>query len=117
MLLLNTSTSQVAASAMAKEDVRYRGASKPPRGALCSDHYEGKQGAHSQNKAFMYLAILAVSVVGVLFSYISYQRYLQEIVRSPLNYPKIIGENSSMPSENPERFWGTYRYGACIVNI
>ena len=36
---------------------------------------------------------------------------MREMVRRPLDAPKMIGSQATFPHNDPERFWGTYRSG------
>ena len=36
---------------------------------------------------------------------------MREMVRRPLDAPKMIGSEATFPHNDPERFWGTYRSG------
>ena len=36
---------------------------------------------------------------------------MREMVRRPLDAPKMIGSEATFPNNDPERFWGTYRSG------
>ncbi|KAL8604947.1 hypothetical protein ACOMHN_028575 [Nucella lapillus] len=56
-----------------------------------------------------YFGIVFVLLTVATAGYFTYQQHLQNIVITPLNTPNIIAANASIPSLNPDRFWGTYR--------
>jgi len=95
---------------MTRVDLRHRGPSRP-RGALDEDdvrkHSKAQGNSGSSSTTVFGLAVSVIAII--IFAYFRYQQYLQNIVNSRLDSPNIIGENSSLPSENPDRFWGTYR--------
>ncbi|RUS86055.1 hypothetical protein EGW08_006209 [Elysia chlorotica] len=50
-----------------------------------------------------------VVVMTLLITYFRFQQYLCDIIITPVDSDPIIPANGSLPSVNPERFWGTYR--------
>ena len=36
---------------------------------------------------------------------------MREMVRKPLDSPKMIADGASLAANDPDRFWGTYRSG------
>lgn len=57
------------------------------------------------------LVLLCVSIISIsvalYYQYLIYSREMR--VRTPLDSPKMLSENSSSPLLDPDRFWGTYR--------
>ena len=44
-------------------------------------------------------------------SYFWWVDQMREMVRRPLDAPKMISDGATLPDVDPERFWGTYRSG------
>ena len=94
---------------MTKSELRHRAHPKA-RGDIHHDEKDDPnwpydKGQMSRSHKRMGIAILVFMVS--LTAYFRYQQYLKDIVITPLASPSII--NSSLPSENPEMFWGSYR--------
>ncbi|ESN90459.1 hypothetical protein HELRODRAFT_70793 [Helobdella robusta] len=61
-----------------------------------------------QYAVIFFLGVLTASIIG---GYFWYFKFLKEIVITPFNAPRILNANSSLPINNFDRFWGSYRSG------
>ena len=93
---------------MGKTELRHRGP-KLRGGLMQEDAANDDKQPGGIDKSSKITGAVIVIVISVLISYYRYQQYLKDIVRTPLDSPRIISENSSLASVNPDRFWGTYR--------
>ncbi|XP_071090232.1 mannosyl-oligosaccharide glucosidase-like [Haliotis cracherodii] len=94
---------------MSKE-VRRR--SRPRDGPGPSKSYSrpSQKSSKSPGGLLTKLAISAVAAgVVLVIAYMRYQTSLKSAVKTPLQSPTILADNSSSAAENPDRFWGTYR--------
>ena len=64
------------------------------------------------DKSAWLVIILTPTIVISALMYYRYLDYMKELVRTPLDVPKVIGSSATSALEDPERFWGTYRSGA-----
>ena len=89
-------------------------AMKPPSSESATDapswppkKTKQQKSAWNSDRLKMYLipgTILAAVAISVY-----YNRYLANLVNTPLNEPKIVDESSYTSVENLDRFWGSYR--------
>lgn len=55
------------------------------------------------------LVLLSVVSISVALYYQHLVHLREMTVRTPLNSPKMLSENSTSPLMDPDRYWGTYR--------
>lgn len=75
-----------------------------------------KKKKHDQMSMKMNSAIFLAATAGLVImvsvgAYFWYDSWLQNLVRTPLDAPKLITTEMTSSAMDPERFWGTYRSG------
>lgn len=94
---------------MSKE-VRRRSRPRDALGPSKSYSRPSQKSSKSPGGLLTKLAISAVAAgVVLVIAYMRYQTSLKSAVKTPLQSPTILADNSSSAAENPDRFWGTYR--------
>ena len=66
-------------------------------------------GGMDKGAKFLIVAFPLVIISGI--AYVWYNAHLKELIKTPLDAPKIIGPHATSALEDPARFWGTYRSG------
>lgn len=62
-------------------------------------------------RAGWFIVIMTPIAVMTAISYFWWVDQMRERVRTPLDAPRLIGEDATLPYNDPGRFWGTYRSG------
>ena len=63
------------------------------------------------DKGAWIILILTPTVIFAAIGYYWHQDRMREMVRTPLDAPKMIGNTATSALEDPDRFWGSYRSG------
>ena len=74
--------------------------------------YEDPKWPYSQGKmdwSAVIFSFTALVVIVALLGYFWQQAQLRERVYTPLDTPKIISPEATLPKNDPSRFWGSYR--------
>jgi len=64
----------------------------------------------SSNSDRFKILLIPTALLAMLFSSWYYGIWLERLVNTPLNEPKIIDEKSYKSQNNLDRFWGSYRF-------
>lgn len=63
------------------------------------------------NSTILWTVIAAIILLVAVGAYFWYASMLQNMVRTPLDVPKVVSADDTSSVVDPERFWGTYRSG------